>query len=209
MRIAIFGTGGMGREIADLCRAKTKTEFVFVRDEPSGPINGIQVIAPVELSKDDQVIFAVGSSRDRRTLSERFPDQRFATVISRTAIVSPSATIGEGSVLCDYCVVNNGATIGRHFQANVFSQVSHDCVIGDYVTFSPRVSCNGWVCIEDDVFIGAGAVIRNGTPDRRLRIGRGAVIGMGAVVTADVRPMAKVFGVPAKEQRDRSQDRAT
>jgi sugar O-acyltransferase (sialic acid O-acetyltransferase NeuD family) len=200
VRIAIFGTGGMGREAADLCRSMTGTEIIFVRDDPSGPVDGIEVIAPAEMLPEDRLVFAVGSTSDRRALAERFPDQVLGSIISRTAIVSPSATVGEGSVVCDYSVVNNGATIGKHFQANVFSQVSHDCVIGDYVTFSPRVSCNGWVCIEDDVFIGAGAVIRNGTPERRLKVGRGAVIGMGAVVTADVPPMAKIFGVPAKQQ---------
>jgi sugar O-acyltransferase (sialic acid O-acetyltransferase NeuD family) len=176
------------------------TEIVFVRDDPAGPVDGIEVIAPAEMLPDDRVVFAVGSSADRRALAERFPDQRLGTIISRTAIISPSATVGEGAVVCDYSVINNGATIGRHFQANVFSQVSHDCVIGDYVTFSPRVSCNGWVSIEDDVFIGAGAIIRNGSAERRLKIGRGATIGMGAVVTADVPAMAKVVGVPAKQQ---------
>ena len=199
MRIAIFGTGGMGREVADLCRAKAE-EIIFVCDDPSDPIEGIQVIPPADLSKNDRIVFAVGSSRDRRTLSERFPGQPLASVTSRTTVISPSASLGHGAVVCDYCVINNGVRIGRHFQANVFSQVSHDCEIGDYVTFSPRVTCNGWVCIEDDVFVGAGAVIRNGTPERPLRIGRGAVIGMGAVVTADVRPMATVVGVPAKER---------
>ena len=201
MRIAIFGTGGMGRETADLCRAKAVRDLVFVCDDPSEPVDGIEVISPSELLKDDHLIFSVGSSRDRRALSGRFAGQPLATVISRTAIVAPTASVGEGSLICDYCVVNNAAKVGRHFQANVFSQVSHDCIIGDYVTFGPRVSCNGWVCIEDDVFVGAGAVIRNGSSERRLTIGRGAVIGMGAVVTCDVRPGVTAFGVPATERQ--------
>jgi acetyltransferase-like isoleucine patch superfamily enzyme len=99
-------------------------------------------------------------------------------------------------------LINNRSVIGRHFQANVFSHVSHDCVIGDFVTFSPRVSCNGWVHIEDDVFVGAGAIIRNGSPERRLSIGRGAVIGMGAVVTRDVPPMSTVIGLPATAREE-------
>ena len=189
----------MGREAADLCRRKAE-DFIFVRDDPSGPVDGINVISPSELLEHDHIVFAVGSSRDRRRLSERFATQPVGSIISRTAIVSPSASIGPGAILCDYCVINNGVSIGQHFQANVFSQVSHDCEIGDNVTFSPRVTCNGWVCIEDDVFIGAGAIIRNGTPERPLRIGRGAVIGMGAVVTGDVRQMTTVLGVPAKER---------
>jgi galactoside O-acetyltransferase len=54
------------------------------------------------------------------------------------------------------------------------------------------------VVIEDDVWIGANAVILPG-----VRLGRGCVVGAGAVVTRDVRSRAVVLGVPAKVCRDR------
>lgn len=53
---------------------------------------------------------------------------------------------------------------------------------------------SGWVIIEDDVWVGANCVI---TPE--VRIGRGAVVGAGAVVTRNVAPFAIVGGVPARE----------
>jgi sugar O-acyltransferase (sialic acid O-acetyltransferase NeuD family) len=197
-RLAIFGCGGMGRELVDIVRAAGGLDLIFVADGAVGCVDGITVIDPSELRPDDEICFAVGSSGARKRLSARFASQPLAKVFSQSAIVSPSARIGDGSVLCDYAVVNNSAVIGRHFQGNTFSQVSHDCVIGDFVTFSPRVSCNGWVHVENDVFVGAGAVIRNGSPDKRLRIGEGAVIGMGAVVTKDVPAGATVVGNPAR-----------
>jgi len=49
------------------------------------------------------------------------------------------------------------------------------------------------VVIEDDVWLGANAVVLPG-----IRIGRGAIIGAGAVVTHDVETMAIVAGVPAR-----------
>ena len=51
----------------------------------------------------------------------------------------------------------------------------------------------GEIHIEEDVWIGANCVI---TAD--VRIGRGAVVGAGAVVTHDVEPYAIVGGVPAR-----------
>ncbi len=59
----------------------------------------------------------------------------------------------------------------------------------------------GTVVIEEDVWIGANCVI---TPD--VRIGRGAVVGAGAVVTRDVAPFAIVGGVPAREIGRRGQE---
>jgi sugar O-acyltransferase (sialic acid O-acetyltransferase NeuD family) len=202
-RLAIFGCGGMGRELADIARARLNREpcwsgIVFVDDRPSPAIQGIEVLAPDALRRDDRLCFAIGNSDVRRRLAERFASQPLAGLHAPTALVSPHAEIGEGSILCDYVLVNNGVRIGRHFLANAFAQISHDCVIGDYVTVSPRVSCNGNVHIADGVFIGAGAVIRNGAPDRPLRIGAGAVIAMGAVVVGDVAAGATVMGVPAR-----------
>ena len=49
------------------------------------------------------------------------------------------------------------------------------------------------VVIEDEVWIGAHAIILPGT-----RVGRGAVIGAGSVVTRDIPPYAVAYGVPAK-----------
>lgn len=199
MRLAIFGAGGMGRELADIARRSTDWPIVFVVDEPGGDVQGIPVIAPDELAPDDRLVLALGSSSGRKTVAERFAGRAFGSVVASSAAVSPSARIGEGAQICDFVAINNAVTIGRHFQANVFAQVSHDCVIGDYVTFSPRTTCNGNVHIGDGVFVGAGAIIRNGSPERPLIIGEGATIGMGAVVTNNVPAGATVWGVPARQ----------
>ena len=82
-----------------------------------------------------------------------------------------------------------------------YSYVEHDCVIGDFVTFAPGVQCNGNVTIEDHVYVGAGAMIKQGKPGKPLVVGRGAVVGMGAVVTRDVPAGATVVGNPARAMR--------
>jgi virginiamycin A acetyltransferase len=52
---------------------------------------------------------------------------------------------------------------------------------------------NGPIVIEDEVWIGTNAIIMSG-----VRIGKGAMIAAGSIVTKDVPPYAIVGGVPAK-----------
>jgi acetyltransferase-like isoleucine patch superfamily enzyme len=93
--------------------------------------------------------------------------------------------------------VTSNARIGRFFHANLYSYVAHDCRVGDFVTFAPNVHCNGRVVVEDDAYVGTGAVLRQGSDEKPLVIGRGAVVGMGAVVTKSVEPFTTVVGNPA------------
>ena len=70
--------------------------------------------------------------------------------------------------------------------------------IGNFVTFAPSVKCNGNVIIEDHAYIGTGAVIKQGKSNKPLKIGFGAVVGMGAVVTENIPPQVTVIGNPAR-----------
>ena len=95
-------------------------------------------------------------------------------------------------------MITSNVEIGEHFHCYFSSHIVHDRVIGDFVTFAPRVSCNGNTVSEDGVDTGTRAVLRQGTQDRPLRIGTGAVGGTGAVVTKDVAPGSTVVGNPAR-----------
>jgi sugar O-acyltransferase (sialic acid O-acetyltransferase NeuD family) len=196
-RLVFYGAGGMGREMVQAARLDPRPK-AFLSDAPVAPYPGVEAISMEHLTGEDEICVAVGDPALRRRLAERCAGARFATVLAPTAIVDPTAELGEGASICDFVMINSLARIGRHFQANYYSHVSHDCVIGDYVTFSPRTSCLGTVVVGDGVFVGAGAVIRNGAAGRPLTIGEGAVIGMGSVVIADVPAGARVIGNPAR-----------
>lgn len=202
MRIGLCGTGGFAREVAPLALAQGGADGVaFVSPEPMGTtLNDLPVIAQSDAPDDMALSIPVADAALRRRIDAdlRAAGRSFISIIASTCVFRGPSQIGEGAVLCDHVVITANVVIGRHFHANLFSYVAHDCVIGDFVTLAPRASVNGNVVIEDDVYVGTGAVLKQGTPDKPLRIGRGAVIGMGAVVTKDVAPGAVVVGNPAR-----------
>ncbi|MEX7524386.1 acetyltransferase, partial [Acinetobacter baumannii] len=83
-------------------------------------------------------------------------------------IIMDNVEISEGAALSPFVSITSNIKIGKCFHANLYSYVEHDCVIGDYVTFAPGVKCNGNIHIEDHAYIGAGAVIKQGTLDNPL-----------------------------------------
>ena len=174
--------------------------IVFVDDDTSGQVMGVKVLCFADLSPGDLFVLAVGSGETRQVLAEKCHAAGLVehSVFAQSTIRGHQIEIGPGAVFCDNTIVTASARIGRQFQCNIYSYVAHDCVIGDYVTFAPRVSCNGNVQIGDRVYVGTGAVIRNGTPDKPLMIGEGAIIGMGAVVTRSVPAGVTVVGNPAR-----------
>jgi len=204
--VGIYGASGFGREIAPLFeRQADGSSLLFIDDGSAGTcINGLAVVnwqefleAPAERRA---VCIAIADSAIRERLADRCAAAGVEIVGIRAdrTVVMDDVTIGEGAVLSPFVTLTSNIRIGRCFHANIYSYVAHDCVIGDFVTFAPRVSCNGNVHIEDHAYIGTGAVIRQGAPGKPLVIGRGAVVGMGAVVTRDVAAGTTVVGNPAR-----------
>jgi sugar O-acyltransferase (sialic acid O-acetyltransferase NeuD family) len=213
MHIAVFGVGGFGREVAPLAREYASmmegdASVIFVDDDPkSADCNGYPVIGFDELispaHKNRHIVVAVGDGRTRERIEKRCMEVglTIGSVFASSARILDHNIIAPGAVFCDYTMVTSNARIGKSFQANIFSYVAHDCVIGDYVTFAPRVCCNGNVHIQDYAYVGTGAVFNQGQNNEPLIVGEGAIIGMGAVVTKSVEPYTVVVGSPAKAIR--------
>jgi acetyltransferase-like isoleucine patch superfamily enzyme len=110
-------------------------------------------------------------------------------------------TIGQDSLIGEYNVIRGqgGVTIGNRVYTSPLVQI----VAVNHVFDDPAqpfveqgITAQG-IVIEDDVWIGAGAIITDG-----VRVRQGAVIAAGAVVTEDVAPHTVVGGVPARVLRN-------
>jgi sugar O-acyltransferase (sialic acid O-acetyltransferase NeuD family) len=207
----VYGAAGFGRGVMPLVRQKIASRgiasdrLVFVDDDPkAASVNGHRIMQYEEFlatpadERHIAVAIANGRVRERLALSCAKDGVKPLSVAAANMVIMDEVKLGEGAILCSFVSILSNIVIGRYFHANMYSYVTHDCIVGDFVTFAPCVQCNGNIIIEDHVYVGAGAIIKQGTPDKPLVIGHGATIGMGAVVTKSVPAGVTVIGNPAK-----------
>jgi sugar O-acyltransferase (sialic acid O-acetyltransferase NeuD family) len=213
INFGLIGAGGFGREVMPYSRSSVSRSLNV--PESAIDIYFVESVAPAEEQRNGYPLVAledflaldgrhyynvaIGNGAARHAVATQIGTKaQPLTIFGPQAISLDCNTIGEGAVFCPNSMVTSNAKIGRFFQANIYSYVAHDCVIGDFVTFAPGVRCNGNVEIGDFAYIGTNAVIRQGSADKPLRIGKGATVGMGAVVTKDVPDGITVIGNPAR-----------
>jgi acetyltransferase-like isoleucine patch superfamily enzyme len=113
-------------------------------------------------------------------------------------------TIGENCFIGEFNVVRGQG--GVHIGDGVYTgpMVQFVAVNHVYSDLARPIREQGitakGIVIEDDVWIGANTVVVDG-----VTIGRGSVIGAGAVVTSDIPPYSIAVGAPAKRIKDRRQ----
>lgn len=209
----IFGASGFGREVLPLVRpslGQNDAVYFIEKESQCELVNGISVITYNDFlsmeAENKKATIAIADASVRKRIDAELNKEKIEVinVVANNAITFDNIEMDQGVILCPFVTLTSNISIGKSFHANIYSYVAHDCIIGDYVTFAPAVKCNGNVRIEDNVYIGTGAIIKQGTPERPIIIGEGAVIGMGAVVTKSVKAGDVVFGCPAKSIKRRS-----
>jgi len=211
---AIVGTGGFGREIMPLAKIMLESqleentaELVFVNENIIDSVycNNYKVISKADFlshpAKTKYFNIAIANYEIRKKIAEELLALGLNSfnIIAHNATILDNNNIASGAILCNNTIITSNANIGKFFHANIYSYIAHDCIIGDYVTFAPSVHCNGLVVIENYAYLGTGAIIRQGSKERPIVIGEGAIVGMGAVITKSVPAYTTVVGNPARE----------
>jgi sugar O-acyltransferase (sialic acid O-acetyltransferase NeuD family) len=206
--IGLFGSGGHGREVMPILQHRYKLDpsgLRFIETEPIlTEVNGVSVISESDFVLTESVLkrfnISVADPKSREAIFLRLVSDKLEieSIVAQSSQVHSFDSIGPGIIASANSIISPNVKMGMFCHINSFSFIAHDCILGDFVTVSPGVMCNGNVTIEDRVFIGSGALIKNGSRHNRITIGRDSIIGMGAVVLNDVPPNSLVVGNPGR-----------
>lgn len=185
----MIGAGGHGKVISDTVIACGDNFLGFLDDDESKATLG--KIMDHEKYPDAFFVIGIGNPEIRERLS-RLP-LKWYTAIHPSAVISPSAAIGEGTVVMPNAVINADAKVGRHSIINTTAVVEHDNVIGDFAHISVGAKLGGTVFVGDGTHIGIGAVVRN-----NICICPNCLIGAGAVVVKNISTPGIYKGIPAR-----------
>jgi len=189
--VIIIGASGHGKVIADIVRANGDEVLGFLDDDESKGTLG-RVCDWCKYTNAEFVI-GIGNAEIRERISKL--SCKWYTAIHPSAVISPEAEIGDGTVVMANVVINSGAIIGKHCIVNSGAIVEHDNRLSDFVHVSVGAKLGGNVSIGKSTWIGIGAVVSN-----NISVCEGCMIGAGAVVVNDIKEKGIYIGVPARKK---------
>ena len=203
--IIIIGAGGFGREVYLWAKDSfSKDQYRikgFLDDNPrildnyDMDVGIIGNLNSYEIKNQDRFLFAIGDIDVKKRLIMKMKKRRakFLTLVHPTAIMANTTKIGEGVIICPFCLVSDNVLLEDFVMMNVYSSCGHDAKVGRYSILSPYATLNGFVILEDEVFLGTHTTV---IPYKR--VGYKSKISANSVVMRDVATNKIVFGVPGK-----------
>lgn len=219
-RLAIFGAGGLGREVLMLAHqineaCPTWELFGFFDDQPpavpgrlglpywgsSADLLALAAQATAAGAAPPHVAVAVGSPATRAAVVARLQAGGGAG-LHFPALIHPGVArqpyqrlrIGEGCLVQQGCVLTTDVTLGRFVLLNLGCTVGHDARLDDFCSLMPQTNVGGAAQLEAGVYLGTNATVIQG-----VRIGARTVLGAGAVAVRDLPADITAVGIPAKE----------
>lgn len=202
-QVIIIGAGGHAAEIRDYIRYYNQNQSIdkigvsgfiddnkksydhYAYDEPYlGPIDGHLI------DNERWYIMGVANPKYRKSIIEKLKNggAKFIGLIHPTALISPSAMIGEGVVISHNASVGPKVKIGNFNMLNSRCTIGHDTILGDYNFISPKVALSGNTVIGDNNMFGTNSSTIPG-----IKVGNNNTIGAGMIVYKSIGDDQTVF----------------
>lgn len=208
--IAIYGTGGFGKEVACLLYAinniKPEWNLIGFFDDTKKVGEEISLYGKVlggykELNNWGQpinVVVAIGTPGALRKVVERIHNSyvEFPNIIHPSFVMADERTssLGKGNIITRDCYFSCDVHIGNHNILIASVAFGHDVSVGSFNTFMPVVRISGGTIIGDGNFFGVSSVVL-----QQLKIGNDTRIGAGSVIMTKTKSGELYMGNPAKK----------
>lgn len=207
--LLIVGAGGHGKTVAEAAVSSGRWDrigFVDQAEELQGEhVAGYKVEGKLSdvhrvMAHYTDLVVAIGDNEARLKLLHEYQTLgfRLPVIIHKLAHASPTAQIGDGTVLLAHSYVGTDAWIGMGCILNTGSSADHDNRLEDGVHLSPGARLGGQVKVGTCSWIGIGASVIQG-----VQIGRDTVVGAGAAVIRSLPDRVMAAGVPATIIKER------
>lgn len=206
-KIAIYGAGGFGREVACLINKinEKSPEWDIIgffddgiekgtRNEYGEILGGINEVNnyPEKLA----VVLAIASPKIIEKIIGNITSSKiyFPNIISPDVIFLDrnNVRIGKGNIICSSCLLSCNVDLGDFNILNGFIPIGHDTKIGNFNSIMPSVKISGEVTIGNRNFFGVNSVVLQQT-----KIGNDTVIGANSLILRKTKDGMTYVGSPA------------
>lgn len=204
MILAIYGAGGLGKEIYDSAKYNSSQKFeeiFFIDDNDSiHSFYGIPVLSFEKFLEGNKpeschIIIAVGEPSIRAVLLEKIVKQGYSlsSIIHSTSVISPTCSIGFGTYIGPFSFISSNTIISVNVVIQPHAMVGHDVEIGNSSVIGPNSAIAGSCVVGDRTYIGMNACI-----EQKHSVGDDVIIGMSSCVTRDIPSEMIAMGYPAR-----------
>lgn len=205
--IAIYGAGGLGREVACLINIINQQEkkWNFIGFFDDGKVIGDEneygkILGGIkELNnwqKSLSIAIAIGSPNIIQVIVSKIsnPNIDFPNIIAPDTkwLDQANTSMGRGNIICSNCLISCNVHLGNFNLLNGLITIGHDVHIGDYNALMPAVRVSGEVTINQKNFFGVSSIIL-----QQIKIGSNIVLGANSVLIRKPKDNSTYLGNPA------------
>jgi sugar O-acyltransferase (sialic acid O-acetyltransferase NeuD family) len=206
-KLIVIGSGGHAGVVIDIIETSTDYKIIGVttKDDEIREFIGYPVLGNDDILFEfknngiNKVAIGIGGYRNNalREKSYNFLKSHGlepVKLIHKSAVISRSVSIGEGSVVFPGVVMNTHVKIGNNVIVATSSSIDHETIIEDHVLVSAGVTIGAYAKIGSGSLIALGVKIISG-----INVCSNALVGAGAVVVKDITEPGLYLGIPAKK----------
>lgn len=131
-------------------------------------INGVKVVGGVSdlpslFTEYKRLVLSIGNNNVRENINKQAKNigYSFPCIVDKSAYISPYASVGDGCVILNNVVIQNGSKVGNATILNPGVEVHHDSFVGDYCCIYTNSVIRTYAKVGDGVKIGSNVTIKN------------------------------------------------